>query len=255
MEKIMKKIFIVFLLLFTTMIFATELAQLIQSPTAGILQKGEASMKMELYKNDGLIIGARVGLFPGFMFGVSYGAEGVVGNQKPNWHSRVEFMAKYRFFDETKTIPAIAVGFSSEGHGVYYKELKRYDIKSKGFYAVASKNWMFLGNLGTHFGTNFSLENSDDKNMDFFVGLDKTVGDRITLLGEYDFAINDNNDSLQTSSSQQIDLKKIGYLNAAVVIDFGNGLSAKLSFYDLLKNRNDTKFADRTLMLLYTMKF
>lgn len=242
----------------SVMIYATETDQLIQCPTAGILQKGEASMKMELYKNDGLIVGARVGLFPGFMFGVSYGAEGVVGNQKPNWHSRVEFMAKYRVFDETKSIPAFAVGFSSEGHGVYYSELKRYDIKSKGFYAVASKNWMLLGNLGTHFGTNFSLENKDNKNMDFFVGIDKTIGGRITLLGEYDFAINDKTDSLSVSSrnnTNPLDIKKIGYLNAAIVIDFNENLSAKLSFYDLLLHREDTKFADRTLQLMYTMKF
>jgi hypothetical protein len=253
----MKQILIVLIILTVSFLYGIETVQLIQSPTAGILQKGEASMKMELYKNDGLILGARVGLFPGFMFGVSYGAEGIVGNQKPNWHSRVEFMAKYRVFDETKSIPAIAVGFSSEGHGVYYKELKRYDIKSKGFYAVASKNWIFFGNLGTHFGTNFSLENQDSKNMDFFVGLDKTIGDRITLLGEYDFAINDKNDSLSSEqeNNQQIDLKKIGYLNAAIVIDFNENLSAKLSFYDLLQNRTDTKFADRTLQLVYSMKF
>ncbi len=252
----MKKIILPLLFLFFVLnINAFELNQLIQCPTAGILQKGETSVKMELYKNDGLILGARVGLFPGFMFGVSYGAEGIVGNQKPNWHSRVEFMAKYRLYDETKTIPAVAVGFSSEGHGVYDKELKRYDIKSKGFYLVASKNWLFFGNLGTHVGTNFSLENFDDKNMDFFVGLDKTIGNKITLLGEYDFAINDNKDSLQTQSGQIIDFKKIGYLNAAVVIDFSENLSARLSFYDLLQNRNDTKFADRTLKLLYTMKF
>ena len=260
LRNLKKILLIATFLMLLSMLYSFELDQLIQSPTAGILQRGESSIKFSMYKNDGMIIGTRVGLFPGFMFGVSYGAEGVVGNEKPVWHKRVEFMAKLRVLDETKAIPALAVGFSSEGHGVYYAELKRYDIKSKGFYAVASKNWMFFGNLGTHFGANFSMENKIDKDMDLFVGIDKTVGKLITVLGEYDFAINDNQNELDTLFSNRdvndnIDLKKIGYLNASVKFDFNENLAAKLTFFDILQNRSDTKFADRTLSIIYTMKF
>jgi len=107
----MKKIIItMFSIILVTVISAYELNTLVNVPTAGILQKGEAEIVAKLYKDNGLIIGTKIGLFPRFMFGVSYGAEQVVGNLQPNWHDRVEFNAKFRIIDESARMPATAAG-------------------------------------------------------------------------------------------------------------------------------------------------
>ena len=252
----MKKITLLLMIVFSVHLFSYELNSLIDAPTAGILQKGEAEITAKLYKNNGLLIGTKVGLFPRFMFGVNYGAEQVVGNQDPIWHERVEFNAKFRIIDETGKLPAIAVGYDSQGHGNFNEVVKRYDIKSKGVFAAASKNFLLLGNLGFHFGVNYSLEDNDDDNeLNFFAGLDKSLGDVIVFMLEYDPAWNDNDDWSDQTVDEFIKGSGKGYLNAGFAIHFTEYLSVNLSFYDLLKNRSDTKGSDRTLTLFYNMTF
>ena len=250
----MKKIIILAMLIIAiSSTSAYELNMLVDSPTAGILQKGEASIITKLYKNNGLVLGTKVGLFPGFMFGVSYGAEQIVGNKKPNWHERVEFSAKYRIIDEATSMPAIALGYDSQGHGEYHNSFKRYDIKSKGFYAVASKNYLFLGNIGFHLGANVSLETKDkDDELNFFCGIDKDLGNTITFIWEYDFAWNDNEDQ---TLDEAVEVMKHGYMNTSFDINFTDYLKLKISFYDMLKKRTDTVGSDRTLALIYNMTF
>ncbi|MCK5345362.1 MAG: YjbH domain-containing protein [Candidatus Heimdallarchaeota archaeon] len=244
----MKKIFIFALILSCSYsIFAFELNTLIDSPTAGLMQKGEAEIVAKLYKNNGLILGTKIGLFPRFMLGVNYGAEQIVGNENPQWHERVEFNCKLRFLDETSQLPALAAGYDSQGHGKYHPDDRRYDIKSKGAFLVASKNYFFLGNLGFHLGANYSLEHKDkDEEINLFAGFDKSIGDMFVLLAEYDTAWNDNNDEI---------MKGKGFLNAALNIHFTEYLNLKISFYDLLQNRDDTEGCDRTLTLYYNMTF
>jgi len=253
----MKKYIILTLILFcSSLITAYELNMLIDNPTAGILQRGEAEISAKLYKNNGLNLGTRIGLFPRFMFGVNYGAEQVVGNQEPDWHDRVEFNAKFRIMDESYNFPAIAIGYDSQGHGNYYKDLKRYDIKSKGVYLVLSKNYAFLGNLGFHLGANYSLEDEDkDEDPNFYAGVDKSIGDVLVLIGEYDLAWNDNDNWDQQTMGDALNGLGKGYLNASLDIHFTDYLVLKLSMYDILRNRRDTKGCDRTLTLLYFMTF
>lgn len=240
-------ILILSILFVITSLGAYELNTLIDAPTAGILQKGEAEISANLYKNNGLVIGTKVGLFPRFMFGVNYGAENVVGDKDPDWHERVEFNAKIRVLDETVQLPAIALGYDSQGHGNYQQDNERYDIKSKGLYIAASKNYAFFGNIGFHTGANYSLENKLDDELNIFAGFDKTLGDMIVLTAEYDTAWNDNKDESITDG--------IGYLNSSLDVHFTESLILKISFYDILQNREDTQGCDRTLTLLYYMTF
>ena len=242
----MRKLSILFILLIISVsVFAFELNTLIDTPTAGILQQGEAEISAKIYKNNGLLIGTRVGLFPRFMFGVNYGAEEIVGNEDPQWHDRVEFNAKIRLLDESNKLPAIAIGYDSQGHGNYNNH--RYDIKSKGVYLTASKNFFLFGNIGIHGGLNYSLENEDnDDEPNIFVGFDKTIGDMIVLLAEYDTGWNDNEADF---------VKGRGFFNASVDLHFTEALILKVSFYDLMLNNIHTQGCDRSITLLYNMTF
>ena len=242
----MRKLSILFILLIISVsVFAFELNTLIDTPTAGILQQGEAEISAKIYKNNGLLIGTRVGLFPRFMFGVNYGAEEIVGNEDPEWHDRVEFNAKIRLMDESNKLPAIAIGYDSQGHGNYNNH--RYDIKSKGVYLTASKNFFLFGNIGVHGGLNYSLENDDnDDEPNIFVGFDKTIGDMIVLLAEYDTGWNDNEADF---------VKGRGFFNASVDLHFTEALILKVSFYDLMLNNIHTQGCDRSITLLYNMTF
>jgi hypothetical protein len=254
------KLVIIFLaaLLFIPALHGYELLNLADAPTAGILQYGEVLMTTKMYRNNGILAGSSVGLFSRFMFGISYGGENLVGNQKPNWHERVEVNAKYRLLDESPLMPALVVGFDSQGHGVFHSSVKRYDIKSKGFYAAASRNYYFLGNLGIHMGANYSLENDDgEKSINFFAGIDKSIGDELTLMIDYDMALNDIEPSLTESASNDSLLKRKGngYLNASLYLRFTDFLAVKFTAYDLLENNRNTIGADRSIIINYNMRF
>lgn len=252
----MKIISLLMSLFLLNILNAYELNQLVDCPTAGILQRGETEIFVKLYKDNGLLLGTKVGLFPRFYFGVSYGAEQIVGNEDPVWHERVEFIAKFRLFDETPKYPAFAIGFDSQGHGKFNTDLKRYDLKSKGFFGVISKNYFLLGNIGFHAGMNYSLETKDeDDNLNFFLGLDKNIGQVINLIAEYDFALNNNENYSNNSFNENMEVLERGFLNASLDIKFSDELLLRCTFYDLFRNRNDTKGSDRAIRLVYNMKF
>lgn len=248
---------IVFLLAITVL-QGYELLSLADVPTAGILQQGEVLITTKMYRNNGILLGSSVGLFPRFMFGISYGGENIVGNEKPDWHEKVEVLAKYRILDESPTMPAIVLGFDSRGHGVYHSSMKRFDIKSKGFYTVVSRNYLFLGNLGMHAGANYSMENKDKQDkINFFTGIDKSLGNELTLMIEYDLALNDKNPEHNDAENSANFLKRKGrgYLNLALYFRFTDFLALKLTAYDILENSQHTIGADRAITINYNMKF
>ncbi|MCD4829571.1 MAG: YjbH domain-containing protein [Candidatus Cloacimonetes bacterium] len=234
---------------------AFELRQLVDAPTAGVLQRGEAVVYSKVYRNNGLLTGAEVGLFPRFMFGVSYGGENVVGNAEPIWHDRVEFRARFRIIDEGPKYPAVVVGFDSQGHGIWHGDTDRYDIKSKGFYVAGSRNFLFMGNLGLHAGINFSLETADeDKDINLWLGIDKSIGSQVTFMCEYDLALNDNDDRVDVENDQLYGAGK-GYLNAGVSIRFTDAIDLRVLAYDLLENSPGTVGLDRAVMISYQFSF
>ncbi len=255
----MKQMILMMIILIILPLCGYEMDTLVDAPTAGILQRGETDIFTEFYKDNGLLLGIRIGIFPRVMIGVSYGAENVVGNKDPEWHDQVEFYGKFRLMDEGNKVPALAIGFDSQGHGKFYsekyddgEEIRRYDIKSKGFFLTLTKNFEFLGNLGLHLGVNYSLENNDDgKHLNVFTGMDKTLGDVIVLSVEYDRGINDNEKWLATVLEEEVDYLDKGYLNGGLGIYFTPNLYLQMKFNDLLGTRSDTNAADRSIRLKY----
>jgi len=255
----MKRILLVVILVSVALACGYEMDTIVDAPTAGILQKGETDIFTELYKDNGLLLGVRVSVVERLMFGVSYGAENIVGNEEPEWHDQVEFYFKWRVMDEKPKIPALALGYDSQGHGRFYEEqdstgatIRRYDIKSKGFFIVGSMNFNFLGNLGLHLGGNYSMEDDNDgSHVNVYTGLDKTLGDIAVLSVEYDLAINENENWLETITDEQVEYFDRGYLNAGLGVYFSQNLYLQVKFNDLLKTRGDTIAADRSIRMKY----
>lgn len=255
----MKRLLLILVLFIIVELCAYDMESLVDVPIAGMLQRGEASIFTEFYKDNGMLIGMRIGLFNRLEVGMSYGAENIVGNQDPDWHDQIEFHGKFRLLDERYNIPAMALGFDSQGHGRFNKlrdeegnEIRRYDIKSKGAFFVMSKNFGFFGNLGVHLGCNYSLEDSDDnRSMNIFTGIDKMLGDVVVATVEYDMALNENGKWLTTGEGEPVDYIERGYLNAGIGIFFTDDLYLQLKFNDLLQSREDTNAADRSLTIRY----
>jgi len=234
----MKKI--LFFLIFPIVVFAQEAAivepiVLIDFPTAGTLLRGSFNAHLRAYANGGILGGVDVGLTDRFMIGLSYGGTNVIGTGPVNGNPQVGAHVRYRLIEEDYTIPAITMGYNSQGFGAYIDSTKRYQNKSVGVFAAVSKNYEFLGLMGLHGGINYSFENGDgDKDLNFFAGIDKSLNPELALVAEYDFAINDNNARSVGSGK--------GYLNAGIKWVFAGKLRIDFILKNILKNTD--KFSD-----------
>lgn len=207
-----------------------QLRELIDIPTAGTLPHKCVGIDLRLYPQGGVLAGGGIGILNRLTFAVYYGGENVIGDGKVNWNPQIGVELRARIIDESFALPAIAIGFSTQGWEGYQKALDRYTIKARGFYVVASRNYQLLGNFGFHGGINKSIENDDrDNDINVFVGMDKELYNGIELLIDYDFALNDNGHYAIGEGN--------GYLNIGIRWAVTQNYYFEIDFKNLTKNR------------------
>jgi outer membrane receptor protein involved in Fe transport len=226
-----------------------ELRDLVDSPTAGLLAKWNYAVDLCLFPEGGVLAKVSFGLLSRLTVGLSYGGLKIIGEGEVDWNPRMAFQGKLRIVDESFVLPAVAFGFDSQGYGTYTDTLERYQIKSKGIYAVLSKSFWMLGPLGFHAGANYSLEEKDgDSDLSFFAGLDKDLVAGFVLLADYDLATNDDDGDGSFGAGN-------GYLNAGLRWTFADKLSIEFDFKNLVDNREDAPHVSREIRIIYWNHF
>ncbi len=167
----------------------------------------------------------------------------VLGNV--DWYKWPGVNIRLRILDEAVLLPAISLGFDTQGKGEYIDSLGRYTIKSQGLFAAVRKNFDFIGYLSLTRSVNYSLEGKDGDNfVNLKVGAEKTFGSNFSLIVEYDFAFNDNN-SLGFGEDK-------GYLNIGLRWTVSNGFTLGFDLRDLRSNKSGTNNSfDRAMRIEY----
>jgi hypothetical protein len=264
MSKKIGRLVVLVILVFSAPVFAQEKGEvirmsefpalqprkLVDCPTAGLLPRGSFDFDIRIFGNGGVTTTIDVGLMRRFMIGLSFGGQNIIGDGDPDWNPRIEFLAKYRLINESYVLPAFAIGFDSQGSGAFDDSLNRYAYKSKGFYAVISKNYLMAEvPVGFHFGANYSLENDDgDKDIPIFFGGDVQITENLGFVTEYDLATND--DEFKEKYGQGY-----GYLNAGVQWIFSSRLQLEFQFKNILLNREDVSSWGREFRIVYFEMF
>ncbi|MFZ1947111.1 MAG: hypothetical protein WAW06_06160 [bacterium] len=189
-----------------------EPLRIVDFPTAGLYARGEYGFDMDLYSDGGLLFGVGVGIARFVSFGASYGGLKFIGSGDPDMNPRPEVNVRVRLLEEDVAVPAVAVGFDSQGYGKFFDTEgmeERYLVKSRGIYAVASKNWDLLGAFSLHGGVSYSLENDVDNDPTVFVGAIKALGQAAEFAAEFDLGANDDKGPAAL-------VQRWGYLNASV---------------------------------------
>ena len=230
-------------------------SSLITLPTAGTLQRGSFALEMRIQKFGGLTSSISVGLTDRFQLGISYGSANLIGDDSLIWYPKPETNLKYLLIDESETSPGISLGIDTQGLGKFNSgdSLMRYDTKALGLFAVASKNWVTpLGNLGWHFGSNYNfVETSDnDKDINFFMGFDIEFNPELSLMLEYNAALNENN-----MTSKNIAISRGGYLNAGVRWTFVERLHIEMDFNNLMFDKKKVDYFNREIKITYIEYF
>lgn len=216
---------------------------LIDMPTAGVLDKGLVSVGTEYLPYGVVIARLEVGVFDDISFGISYGGVNIIGAGKPDWYKLPAVDVRFRLFKETLFMPSIALGFNSQGKGVFSESSGRYGIKSPGFFGAVSKNFALYGFLSLHGSASYSLETRDGDNfINISGGVEKTLGENFSVVAEYDFAFNDN--------QSEIFGKGNGYLNLGIRWTLGEGFTFGFDLRDLLNNKKiNPTTADRAIRI------
>jgi hypothetical protein len=225
-----------------------EPLRLVDTPTAGTLQRGSYRADLDVYPDGGLLARIGAGVTDRFMFGISYGGTNIIGTGEIDWNKQPGVTVRYRLFEEDYFLPAILIGYDSQGFGAFIDSTKRYINKSPGAFAAASKNFIFLGTIGFHGGVNYSFERKDgDTDLNIFCGIEKSLNPEIMLVGEYDFAFNDDGPNSVGSGK--------GYLNAGLKWNFAGKLQLSFILKDILKNRKDVDGMTREIRISYAEIF
>jgi len=228
---------------------------LVSIPSAGTLVRGSYAMQMRVQKNGGLTSSLSLGITDRFQFGLSFGSANLIGDDSLEWYPRPEANLKYRLIDETTSMPGLSLGLDTQGQGQFNEAdtLMRYDVKAMGIYAAASKNWVTpLGNLGLHMGTNYNFAevNDGDKDINYFFGFDMEFNPELSILLEYNAALNENDMTAKTMS-----ISKGGYLNAAIRWTFVERLHIEMDFNNLLFDDEKVDYFNRELKITYIEYF
>jgi hypothetical protein len=212
---------------------------IVDMPTAGMLEKGSFAVDIDFYQEGGVLAGLSAGVFERLSFGVSYGGSKLLGAGNAVMNPTPGVNVKLRLLEENVALPALVIGFDSQGKDGYLKELDRYAVKSPGLYAVVSKNYLLAGYLSLHGGINYSFERADDdRSFNVYAGVEKTLGPFLSALVEYNVGLNDNSGSAVG--------KGRGYLNAALKWSFSGGITLGVYFKDILINSRETTLVNRT---------
>ena len=230
-------------------------SSLITLPTAGTLQRGSFALEMRIQKFGGLTSSISVGLTDRFQLGISYGSANLIGDDSLIWYPKPETNLKYLLIDESENSPGISIGIDTQGLGKFNPDdsLMRYDTKALGLFAVASKNWVtLLGNLGWHFGSNYNFveTNDNDKDVNFFMGFDIEFNPELSMMFEYNAALNENN-----MTSKNIAISRGGYLNAGVRWTFVERLHIEIDFNNLMFDKKKVDYFNREIKITYIEYF
>ncbi len=226
---------------------STEPLTLVDLPTAGMLYNRNVSTSLEFLDQGGMSFSAQCGVFNRVLVGLAFGGTNVIGDQKAIFNPHVGMLLRVRAFEESYYVPAIVAGFSSQGKGVFIDSLNRYTSKSPGFYITASKNFEALGFFSIHAGIHYSLEDTDNRTLDFYGGVEKTFATIFSAILEYD-------NGVSLANSNRID-KGRGLLNLGLRATIGNGFILGLNVKDLIQNQQNASIGNRTMYIEYAQTF
>jgi len=224
-----------------------ESRYIVDMPTAGVVSIGYFSSNIKFFSTNGISSEFSYGVLANLNIGASISGENIIGSGDPTFQSIPGVHIKYRFLNETLTLPAIAVGLNTQGNGVYSNSSNRFQYYSPGLFLSLSKSFLWdVGDIALHGGINYSFENpSDDILVNYYFGIEQSLSDRAAVCIEF-------NASVFEREKEIIDVP--GLVNLSFRYSIGSGYTMELQFKDLLINYKNSKSFVRFFALEYVSR-
>ena len=212
---------------------------LIDVPTAGILDYGGWSSRTRFFSTGGIVEWLNFGVFHRVNIGASFNIDRFLGTDSPVQLTRPELQLKLRCYDGDRTLPAVTVGFDGQGY-LYNRPDRRYNQRQHGLYVVGSHEVLLPG-LEGHAGMNIS--DFDSNSIFGFMASSFNLRDKVLLMAEWD--------NINTAEDSRINMGFRVFVTPEFNIDFagrGIGLGGRYS-------NGVPRGAERIVMFKYTGNF
>jgi hypothetical protein len=216
------------------------MSDLIDTPTAHVLNRYSMELNFRLYYNGGVVSRISFGVFDRMNIGCSLDIDSLIGITTPEIR-QPSLNLKFRLFDGTKNLPAFAVGYDGQGYR-YDTSTSKYLHKEKGVYLAGSIEAL-TKNLEFNFGSNVNSIRSDNGNnteLHWFIGTTYTL--------------QKNEQRLLCFMAECDNIFRGNRLNSGVRFFTGLNLNIDLSIIDIVSSEN-TESAERLVKINYQGQF
>ena len=151
----------------------------IDAPTANVLDKYQASLTTRMYANGSVMESLDFGVLPQISLGVSLAVHELVGSSEDIKVLTPDFQVKWKLFDGSLYLPAIAIGYDGRRYG-YDRKTKEYMDDRKGGFITMTRE-IFTPGLNATGGMNLSDFSLHD--LYFFLGLSWRATEWVSFAG------------------------------------------------------------------------
>ncbi len=244
---------------------------LIDTPTATLLEKNHYSVNFRFYQEGGLLVRGEAGLTEDFTISASYGGTGIVGTELLKGNPEPAFSLKYKLGEEGKNMSfSLAIGYEGQGYGKYYKAGDTIKINggeftlTKSFYQISSKGlYVSLSKIlkdqlfEFHGGIRHGLQSIPGKTeLTVFLGVNLKVTPKIELILEFNNLLHGSisyEDVSDYSGPEKLLRKAGGEINIGLNFLYTPKLVLRFDFKDLSKRYSKT--GNRTFTIIYFEEF
>lgn len=154
---------------------------LIDVPTAGILDYGSYNVNFRLFSDGGVLSRLNFGIFKVVNLGFGWEIQKLVGAQDPSVAPPALYL-KVRPFSGSMSMPSFAFGYDGQGY-FYNSSSDEFLQKGKGVFVVFTKE-LFFPNLEMSFGAN--LNDFKKSEVYAFTAASFSIEEKFMLIAEYD---------------------------------------------------------------------
>lgn len=151
-------------------------------PTANVLDKYQASFLTRSYANGTIMESLDFGVIPQVNIGVSLAVYELVGSSDDIKVLDPDFQVKWKLFDGSLYLPAIAIGYDGRRYG-YDRKTKDYLDDRKGGFITLTRE---LFTPGLHVSLGANLSDFDRHDIYAFTGMNWKLKDYFSFLLEWD---------------------------------------------------------------------
>lgn len=225
-----------------------ESRYIVDMPTAGMIPESSFSIYGLAFSHGGILGEMFVSPLKDFLIGVSFGGTGIIGESDMKFQKLPAVHIRYRIIEEKISFPAILIGISTQGRGLYSSSAENFEVYSPGVFLAMSKNFnWFLGDIALHGGINYSFEAKPEiRTPNFYAGFEQSLGPSLSVNAEFNAAINEHKENL---------ISEIGVFNTSLRWSLTGGITLEFLIRDIFSNRIDYDTPSRYIGLEYIKSF